>query len=97
MARQENLRSVLRICRERQREALTPDAVSDKLAEIIKENTDVQEPKIHLHPYTKGQWFAGKIIHADVQHGRCIQQTAPKLFIVHSLRSWKRSRNRDRI
>ena len=82
-ARQENLRAVILICRERQREALMPEAVSGELASVITEDTGVQEPTIHLHPYTKGQWFAGKIIRADAEHGRCIQQTAPKLFTVH--------------
>ena len=82
-ARQENLRAVILICRERQREALMPEAVSGELAGMITEDTGVQEPTIHLHPYTKGQWFAGKIIRADAEHGRCIQQTAPKLFTVH--------------
>ena len=82
-ARQENLRAVIFICRERQREALMPEAVSGELAGMITEDTGVQEPTIHLHPYTKGQWFAGKIIRADAEHGRCIQQTAPKLFTVH--------------
>ena len=82
-ARQENLRAVILICRERQREALMPEAVSGELASMITEDTGVQEPTIHLHPYTKGQWFAGKIIRADAEHGRCIQQTAPKLFTVH--------------
>ena len=82
-ARQENLRAVILICRERQREALMPEAVSGELAGMITEDTGVQEPTIHLHPYTKGQWFAGKIIRADAEHGRCTQQTAPKLFTVH--------------
>ena len=82
-ARQENLRAVILICRERQREALMPEAVSGELASMITEDTGVQEPTIHLHPYTKGQWFTGKIIRADAEHGRCIQQTAPKLFTVH--------------
>ena len=82
-ARQENLRAVILICRERQREALMPEAVSGELAGMITEDTGVQEPTIHLHPYTKGQWFTGKIIRADAEHGRCIQQTAPKLFTVH--------------
>ena len=82
-ARQENLRAVILICRERQREALMPEAVSSELAGMITEDTGVQEPTINLHPYTKGQWFTGKIIRADAEHGRCIQQTAPKLFTVH--------------
>ena len=60
-----------------------PEAVSGELASMITEDTGVQEPTIHLHPYTKGQWFTGKIIRADAEHGRCIQQTAPKLFTVH--------------
>ena len=60
-----------------------PEAVSGELASMITEDTGVQEPTIHLHPYTKGQWFAGKIIRADAEHGRCTQQTAPKLFTVH--------------
>lgn len=84
-ARQENLRAVILICRERQREALMPEAVSGELAGMITEDTGVQEPTINLHPYTKGQWFTGKIIRADVEHGRCIQQTASKLFTVHRL------------
>ena len=82
-ARQENLRAVILICRERQREALMPEAVSGELASMITEDTGVQEPTIHLHPYTKGQWFTGKIIHTDAEHGRCIQQTASRLFTVH--------------
>ena len=82
-ARQENLRAVILICRERQREALMPEAVSGELAGMITEDTGVQEPTINLHPYTKGQWFTGKIIRADAEHGRCIQQTASKLFTVH--------------
>lgn len=82
-ARQENLRAVILICRERQREALMPEAVSSELAGMITEDTGVQEPTINLHPYTKGQWFTGKIIRADAEHGRCIQQTASKLFTVH--------------
>ena len=82
-ARQENLRAVILICRERQREALMPEAVSGELAGMITEDTGVQEPTIHLHPYTKGQWFTGKIIRTDAEHGRCIQQTASKLFTVH--------------
>ena len=84
-ARQENLRAVILICRERQREALMPEAVSGELAGMITEDTGVQEPTINLHPYTKGQWFTGKIIHTDAEHGRCIQQTASKLFTVHRL------------
>ena len=84
-ARQENLRAVILICRERQREALMPEAVSSELAGMITEDTGVQEPTINLHPYTKGQWFTGKIIHTDAAHGRCIQQTASKLFTVHRL------------
>ena len=84
-ARQENLRAVILICRERQREALMPEAVSGELASMITEDTGVQEPTIHLHPYTKGQWFTGKIIRTDAEHGRCIQQTASKLFTVHRL------------
>ena len=84
-ARQENLRAVILICRERQREALMPEAVSGELASMITEDTGVQEPTIHLHPYTKGQWFAGKIIYTDAAHGRCIQQTASKLFTVYRL------------
>lgn len=84
-ARQENLRAVILICRERQREALMPEAVSGELAGMITEDTGVQEPTINLHPYTKGQWFTGKIIHTDAAHGRCIQQTASKLFTVHRL------------
>ena len=84
-ARQENLRAVILICRERQREALMPEAVSGELAGMITEDTGVQEPTIHLHPYTKGQWFTGKIIRTDAEHGRCIQQTASKLFTVHRL------------
>ena len=84
-ARQENLRAVILICRERQREALMPEAVSGELAGMITEDTGVQEPTINLHPYSKGQWFTGKIIRADVEHGRCIQQTASKLFTVHRL------------
>ena len=84
-ARQENLRAVILICRERQREALMPEAVSGELASMITEDTGVQEPTINLHPYTKGQWFTGKIIHTDAEHGRCIQQTASKLFTVHRL------------
>ncbi len=84
-ARQENLRAVILICRERQREALMPEAVSGELAGMITEDTGVQEPTINLHPYTKGQWFTGKIIRADAEHGRCIQQTASKLFTVHRL------------
>ena len=60
-----------------------PEAVYGELAGMITEDTGVQEPTIHLHPYTKGQWFTGKIICADAEHGRCIQQTAPKLFTVH--------------
>ena len=82
-ARQENLRAVILICRERQREALMPEAVSSELAGIITEDTGVQEPTINLHPYTKGQWFTGKIIRTDAEHGRCIQQTASRLFTVH--------------
>ena len=82
-ARQENLRAVILICRERQREALMPEAVSGELAGMITEDVGVQEPTIHLHPYTKGQWFTGKIIHTDAEHGRCIQQTASRLFTVH--------------
>lgn len=82
-ARQENLRAVILICRERQREALMPEAVSGELAGMITEDTGVQEPTINLHPYTKGQWFAGKIVRVDAEHGRCIQQTASKLFTVH--------------
>ena len=84
-ARQENLRAVILICRERQREALMPEAVSGELAGMITEDTGVQEPTINLHPYSKGQWFTGKIIRADAEHGRCIQQTASKLFTVHRL------------
>ena len=84
-ARQENLRAVILICRERQREALMPEAVSSELAGMITEDTGVQEPTINLHPYTKGQWFTGKIIYTDAAHGRCIQQTASKLFTVHRL------------
>ena len=84
-ARQENLRAVILICRERQREALMPEAVSGELASMITEDTGVQEPTINLHPYTKGQWFTGKIIYTDAAHGRCIQQTASKLFTVHRL------------
>ncbi|CAM1379815.1 KfrB domain-containing protein [Fretibacterium fastidiosum] len=84
-ARQENLRAVILICRERQREALMPEAVSSELAGMITEDTGVQEPTINLHPYTKGQWFTGKIIHTDAAHGRCIQQTASRLFTVHRL------------
>ena len=84
-ARQENLRAVILICRERQREALMPEAVSGELAGMITEDTGVQEPTINLHPYTKGQWFTGKIIYTDAAHGRCIQQTASKLFTVHRL------------
>ena len=84
-ARQENLRAVILICRERQREALMPEAVSGELAGMITEDTGVQEPTINLHPYTKGQWFTGKIIRTDAEHGRCIQQTASKLFTVHRL------------
>ena len=84
-ARQENLRAVILICRERQREALMPEAMSGELAGMITEDTGVQEPTINLHPYTKGQWFTGKIIRADAEHGRCIQQTASKLFTVHRL------------
>ena len=84
-ARQENLRAVILICRARQREALMPEAVSSELAGMITEDTGVQEPTINLHPYTKGQWFTGKIIHTDAEHGRCIQQTASKLFTVHRL------------
>lgn len=82
-ARQENLRAVILICRERQREALMPEAVSGELAGMITEDTGVQEPTINLHPYTKGQWFTGKIIRTDAEHGRCIQQTASRLFTVH--------------
>ena len=82
-ARQENLRAVILICRERQREALMPEAVSGELAGMITEDTGIQEPTINLHPYTKGQWFTGKIIHTDAEHGRCIQQTASRLFTVH--------------
>ena len=82
-ARQENLRAVILICRERQREALMPEAVSGELASMITEDTGVQEPTINLHPYTKGQWFTGKIIRTDAEHGRCIQQTASRLFTVH--------------
>ena len=84
-ARQENLRAVILICRERQREALMPEAVSGELASMITEDVGVQEPTINLHPYTKGQWFTGKIIYTDAAHGRCIQQTASKLFTVHRL------------
>ena len=62
-----------------------PEAVSSELAGMITEDTGVQEPTINLHPYTKGQWFTGKIIHTDAAHGRCIQQTASKLFTVHRL------------
>ena len=60
-----------------------PEAVSGELAGMITEDTGVQEPTIHLHPYTKGQWFTGKIIRTDAEHGRCTQQTASKLFTVH--------------
>ena len=62
-----------------------PEAVSGELAGMITEDTGVQEPTINLHPYTKGQWFTGKIIRTDAEHGRCIQQTASKLFTVHRL------------
>ena len=60
-----------------------PEAVSGELASMITEDVGVQEPTIHLHPYTKGQWFTGKIIRTDAEHGRCIQQTASRLFTVH--------------
>ena len=41
----------------------------------------VESPKVHLKPYTKGNFFDGEVAHVDTERGYCVQKVGNSLTV----------------